>query len=135
MTHDTVRAVYPLTSITEALARLINAKQQENEFLLDFVKRFKQLRDLTKSQLGTKLLDEYVEKQQEFKDESNSDKKDEMKKNEYEKWMAYMLMRGTDQNRYGSLMKGLSQQYSLGNDQYPKTITAATDVLSNHKLE
>ena len=32
-------------------------------------------------------------------------------------------------------MKGLANQYALGNDQYPRTITAATDVLSNHKLD
>ena len=26
-------------------------------------------------------------------------------------------------------------QFSMGNDQYPKTLTAATDILSNHKLD
>ena len=46
-----------------------------------------------------------------------------------------LLMRNVDQNWYGSLMKNLSQQYSLDNNQYPKTITVATDVLSNHKLD
>ena len=38
--HDPVRAQYPLTSMTDALGRLINAKQQEGESLvLDSVKR------------------------------------------------------------------------------------------------
>ena len=49
--------------------------------------------------------------------------------------MAFLLLRGSDQNKYGSMIKGLAQQFSLGNDQYPKTIIAATDVLSTHKID
>src|SRR5210317_1862978 len=49
--------------------------------------------------------------------------------------MAYLLMRGVDQAKYGSLMKNLCKQFSLGNDQYPKTLVTATDVLSNHRLD
>ena len=41
LTHDTVRAQYPIASITEHLARWVNAKQQENENLTDYVKRSK----------------------------------------------------------------------------------------------
>jgi hypothetical protein len=32
-------------------------------------------------------------------------------------------------------LKGFVFQFSLGNDQYPKTLTTATDVLSNHKID
>ena len=35
LTHDTVRAQYPIASITEHLARWLNVKQQENENLTD----------------------------------------------------------------------------------------------------
>src|SRR5210317_308397 len=49
--------------------------------------------------------------------------------------MAFLLMRGADQAKYGSLMKNLCEQFSLDNDQYPKTLVMATDVLSNHKLD
>ena len=58
-----------------------------------------------------------------------------MKEEAYDAWMAYLLLRGSDQNKYGMLMKGFVSQYSLGNDQYPKTIQTATDVLSNHKFD
>ena len=40
--HDTVRAVYPMSLIMDALSKLLNVRQQEDEQLLDFVKRFKQ---------------------------------------------------------------------------------------------
>ena len=49
--------------------------------------------------------------------------------------MAYLLICGSDQSKYGSITKGFVSQYSLGNDQYPKTIQMATNVLSNHKID
>ena len=49
--------------------------------------------------------------------------------------MAYLLIAGSDNSKYGSLEKGFSTQCSLGNDQYPKTIAAATDALSQHKFD
>ena len=38
--------------MTNALARVVNFKQMENENVLDYVKRFKQLRDVATNQLG-----------------------------------------------------------------------------------
>ena len=58
-----------------------------------------------------------------------------MKNDEYNKWTAYLLLRGSNQNKYGSMVKGLAQQFSLGNNQYLKTIIAATDMLSTHKID
>ena len=134
--HDTVRAIYRLHSITEGIARLINVKQQENEYLMDYVKRFKQLRDVVKSQIGTKILDEYVSRQQAYKNLGGDPiKEDDMKIEEWDSWMAYCLLRGADQNKYGSLMKRLAQSYSLKTDDYPNTITGAVEALSNHKLD
>ena len=37
-----MRAKYPYTSLTDAVARMLNIKQMENESLIDYVKRFKQ---------------------------------------------------------------------------------------------
>ena len=49
---DLVWAQYPLLSITNTLDRVFNVKQTENDNLLDYVKRFKQLSDVAKNQLG-----------------------------------------------------------------------------------
>ena len=43
--HDPIRAKYPYASSTEAMIRILNIKQIENEGLLDYVKRFKETRD------------------------------------------------------------------------------------------
>ena len=47
--------------------------------------------------------------------------------------MAFVQLRNSDQAKYQSLMKGLISQYSMENDQYPKTITTAIDILANHR--
>ena len=68
--HDPVRAQYPLASLTDALTWLINIKQGINENLIDYVKRFKQLRDVLKSYFGIGLLDYYVEQTDAYKNET-----------------------------------------------------------------
>jgi hypothetical protein len=76
--HDRIRATYPFTSLTEAMIRMLNIKQIENEGLLVYVKRFKQSRDITKSHVGTNILDKLVENTCKYQEESNGVKKREM---------------------------------------------------------
>jgi hypothetical protein len=133
--HDTVRAQYPFKSFTTAERNLITIRQFENEPLLDFVKRFKQVRDVYKSHVGTKILDEFTKKLDEYKEATDAAAKKAVKEASFEKWMAYLLIEQSDHNKYGSLIKGFVSQYLLGNDQYPKTIAAATDVLSQHRFD
>ena len=42
LVHDTIRGQYPFISMTVALTQLLETKQNDNELLLDYVKRFKQ---------------------------------------------------------------------------------------------
>jgi hypothetical protein len=49
--------------------------------------------------------------------------------------MALMYLESADRNKYGTVLKGLMDQFSLNQDQYPKTINHATSVLSNHKFD
>ena len=78
--HDPIRAKYPLASMTEAIGRLMNICQQENEGLLDYVKRFKQERDIMKSLVGTEFLDKFVEKTEEYHQENDTKLQEDMKK-------------------------------------------------------
>ena len=47
--------------------------------------------------------------------------------------MAYMMIRNSDQAKYGSLLNRMVSQFSMNNNQYPVNIQQATDILSNHK--
>ena len=49
--------------------------------------------------------------------------------------MALMFLGNSDKEKYESLMIGSTAQFSLKNDQYPKTVTKAKYVLSNHHLD
>mgnify|MGYP002176679840 FL=1 len=131
--HDPIRAKYPFASLTEAITRILNIRQMENEGLLEYVKRFKESRDIMKTHIGTDILDKFVENTKDYQDESDAAIRKLMKDQAFGKWMAYLLIRSSDQGKYGSLMTGLVSQFSMENNQYPKTIRAATDILSNHK--
>jgi hypothetical protein len=132
--HDTVRSQYPYVSMTDALVRLVTVKQHDHESLMDYVKRFKQLRDVAVSHLGTEFLDKFVS-QQSFYLEAKPSDRSKIEDEAYEQFMAYLLIRGADPNKYGSMQKNLASQFSLGNDQYPKTIVLATDALSQHRID
>ena len=134
--HDLVRAKYPYALLMEAVARTLNIKQMENENLIDYVKRFKQARDILTSHIGSKVLDQFIENTPEHRaaiDDMDLPRATELKANAFGRWMAFLLLKNSDQSKYGSLLNGLTSQYSMDNNQYPKTITAASDILAYHK--
>ena len=52
--HDPAQAQYPFASMAAQLSRFLNLRQQPDESLLDYTKRFKQQCDNAKSFLGTR---------------------------------------------------------------------------------
>ena len=68
-----------------------------------------------------------------LKSTATTTKQQDMKDKSFDRWMAHLLMKNSDQKKYGSLLTGLTTQYSMGNNQFPDKITNATDVLANHK--
>jgi hypothetical protein len=111
--HDPIRAKYHFASLIKAISRMLNLKQSENEVLLNYVKRFKEARDIMKSHVGTDILDKFVKNtlRVEYRDESNTTLKKEMKDGAFDRWMAYLLIRNSDQAKYGSLSTGPVSQF------------------------
>ena len=58
-----------------------------------------------------------------------------MKNEAWECFEALLFLQNADQRRYGSVMRGFVNQYSLGNNQYPTKLSVAADVLAQHKLD
>jgi hypothetical protein len=52
-----------------------------------------------------------------------------------EELFAFLYLENADQDKYGSLLKGLNSQKSLGHDQYPRMLTEGNNVLSNHRFD
>ena len=135
--YDPARAKYEFVSLTEAFSRLIvETKQEKDESLIDYTKRFKQTKDILKQTVGDKVLQEFAERTQDYKDAgTDATKQDAIKKKSFNQWMAYVYLKNSDQLKYGTLMKNFRSQYSLGNNQYPDTITKAADALTNHQWD
>ena len=133
--HDPVRARYPYASVTEALGRLLNCKQLENESVNDYYKRFKGIRDGVSQHMGKEFLEQFVKNTKEYTECTMDVKKEEMIKESFARWTGYLLMKNSDQRKYGTLLNGLTTQYSMGHNQYPKDVATACDILSNHKFD
>lgn len=96
------------------------------------MKKLKQLRYIVKIQIGKKILEEMMERQQICKNASMTEQI-EMKMMSFEIWPANLFLKSSDQTKYESLVKGLSTQFSLWNNQFSKIFTAATGVLTMKK--
>ena len=116
---------------------MLNIKQTKtDEGLLDnVIKIFKhQSHDIIKAHhVGTDKLDKSVEYTCKYQDGTNALTQQSMKNEALEKWMACLLIRNSDQSKCGFLLNGLVSQFSMENNQHPKNITNATDIMSNHK--
>jgi hypothetical protein len=55
-----------------------------------------------------------------------------VKRKHFNNFVDFMYIDNSDKSKYRSLTTGLQTQQSLGNNQYPKTITDANNVLSSH---
>ena len=157
--HDPVRAQYQLVTPTDFITTLLTCKQgtyPNEESLLDWSKRFKQNLELTGPYIGKAALDHYVETlpaytaaaykpstkeeaafepmKHKFQWKETAEQK-LIKLNNWKAFEAYLFIQGCDQSKYGSFTKNLQAQYSLNNDQYPKTLTAAVDALNQHRYD
>ena len=132
--HDPARAKYPFASMTEVLMRAMQCtKQKEDENLIDYVTRFKSAKNVLKSHVRSEAPHKFVEHTKECQNEKNLIKKQEMKNESFDKWMAHLLIRNSDQKKYGLPLEGLSTQCSMNDNQCRTAITKATDILANHK--
>jgi hypothetical protein len=130
--HDPIASNYPYALLTSALSRFQTCKQHEDKPLLDYVK---QQRDIMKTTIGMEVLNEFVEHTEEYRNETDQAKKVELKAEAFEWWCAYILIRNSDMSKYGSALALLASQFSLNNDQYPRTMTMASDFLNAHRWD
>lgn len=126
---------YKASIIYEIQYTFFNLKQQEGESLQDYSNRFKTAREVLETHVGGPInYPKLVETMDDYDKDDVTTHQKCVKKN-FEEVVAYYYMRNSDQSKYGSLLYNLQQQYSLGNDQYPKTVTSANQVLSNHRFD
>jgi hypothetical protein len=126
---------YPMSIILDAMKNLLNCRQKEGEQLQEYTKRFKTVRDVLEQHIGGPIELTLFMKTLPDWDDSDDDKINKCRQTAYTQFLAYTYMENSDRNKYGSLLTGLNTQQSLGNCQYPTTLTEANNVLSNHKFD
>jgi hypothetical protein len=136
--RETGRAQYPYEPVVNVIADILQIRQMSNESLSDYSKRFRQHRDTLKQMVGTHMLDSWTEtlaayKKLENKGDAAGQKA--MKDGSFAAFTSFIFIKGTDPDRYGSLLTGLVTQYSLGNDQWPKTNETCMAVLAAHRSD
>jgi hypothetical protein len=117
------------------LNRFLNTKQEHNESLSDYYARFGQEFDTIKSIFGTKIFDHASEKLEEYTNTTSRTEKDEIKKSSFNAFAIVVLLRNSDQNKYGTLLDTMTTTLALGTNVFPKTKEKALDAMSNHKID
>ena len=131
---------YNMSVILDAMRTLINTRQKENESLQDYTKQFRTTREVLEMQMGGSIMFPIVLKATKGYDEfpitrEEQEKNKALQDQVFEQFLAYLYVENADQAKYGTILSGLITQWSLGNDQYPKSITEANNVLSNHRFD
>ena len=133
--YDAMEEKYEYETATRVFKRLFNTTQDDGESLQDYTKRFKQSRDNFKNTVGEDFLEQFMTTTSRYKDCDNDVDKKIVQKGSFKGFMAYLYVDQADNKKYRTLTKGLKTQFSLDNDQYPKTITKGQKVLQMHKWD
>jgi hypothetical protein len=124
-----------MSIIMDLMKTLFNVKQKEHESLQDYTKHPKTALDVMKSRIGGPIiLTKCVPKMTGY-DKNKPDQVVKLQEKAFSQLLAYMYLDNADKSKYRSLLTGIHTQTSLKNNQYPKTITAANNVLSNHQFD
>ena len=107
----------------------LNIYQFKEENLTEYTKRVKYHRDIVKSQIGTDLLNYYVKQTDKYLEASLLSERNKLLHDLFEELCAYIQLKGCDKTTYKSLVKGFVNQYSLKNNQYPKTMQDMTNAV------
>ena len=132
LSYNYQESKYEIAIVADAIRNFVTLKQKDDESLTNYMDRFKAASDNMIAQKGNEFV---LTKYMQTLDNYDSNNPTKAMKRAYEEYLAYTFIINSDNNKYGSLIKNLAQQQSLKNTQYPKTLTAASEVLMEHKWD
>ena len=134
---------YPFEATFESLHAFYQTRQHQHQTNADYLQKFRNMVNvldhykiaigedpvLIRDELKRSGIDGY----------ENMTKKDEKYQaaipKARERFIGYVFLRGSDPNRYSTLINGLSNQFTIGTDQYPDNLTTAYGMLVNFKTD
>ena len=151
--------VFPYISAADAHYNLLTLRQKDEESLTDYYNRFKSARDIVLNQLGPLSIIRLAEREPGYTTgrpgipANPGDPKAvppvepipavpaipsnvrEYTKASHDQYLAILFLKGAHHLKYGSLLKNLATSYSLGQEQYPRTLADAFGVLERHPFD
>ena len=82
----------------------------------EYIKTFKELRDVFTTQWGKHITDYFVEQQSEYKALQDLNAKANMKVEAFDEWMGLLFLLNADWRKYGSIKNELAASYTQGRD-------------------
>ena len=123
-----------MSIISELLCTLLETKQKDEENLQEYAHQFETAEEIFCLHMGGPfLIPNLVQKEADFDEFGDVEVNQQCMNDVYERFLAFIFMQQSDHDKYGTLLKTLNAQHSLHNNQYPKTVSEASNVLSNHK--
>jgi len=132
--HDTIRSQYPMKTQVDTMRKLLTFRQNDLS-LSEYIKQFKEIRDVFTTQNGEGIYDSYVANTKKYRDMTSSADKIKMKEDYFKAWIAMIFLSNCDWRRYGSVMDDLKESYTRNRNEYPMTLSQAIDILDNHKVD
>ena len=87
--HTPEKAKYPLLTLIEVFASLVNFRQGDQEDLVTYLSRFKSERDIVLSLYGKEFLHGYIKQTDEYQDLLSTDEKEELLKKRHGTILCY----------------------------------------------
>ena len=133
ITHNYQDNKYPMESIYYSIKNVFTMKQEDNEGLNEFTKRFNNAVDIMETQHGKLALLEYLKTRDDFKNAQTGEDKNVIHQKQYQRFVAFAYLKSLNVSKSGKLVEDLGNQYALGTDQFPVTVTKATEAVVAYK--
>ena len=132
ITHNHQDTKYPQESIFFSIRNVFTMKQEDNEGLTEYTKRFNNAIDIMETQHGMFSMTAYLKTRTDFQlaeAAGDAELKKTIHKQQYDRLKAFVYLRSLDGKKSGKLVEDLNNQYALGNNQFPATVTKATETV------
>jgi hypothetical protein len=110
--HETVRAQHSIITLFSALTKFFTYKQKEDMTNGEYLKGFKEHRDVFKTQWGTKITDEYAERLPEYATHTDNDARDKFKEYVFDKCIAVIYIMNSDNRQYGTMKVTMAASFT-----------------------
>ena len=122
---------YDLWDHFQQIQKLFAMRQGAEEGLLSWKNRFKRQGDIVQDKTGDDWFETFIQSTKEFKELGDDvDEQNKMIAASFEMMMATGMLCNSDRKRTEPLIADLREQYTRGQDQYPKTLEQAHNMLS-----